>query len=133
MRKSEIKESNPEQEEPTDDFRELSDEEIFFTIMKEHHRTGKSLLIKHLNLTNFKRIECRRKNAPHNHKNCYYFHSLKDKRRDDNLYTPELCKFLELEKCPKKDKCRRAHNRVERLYHKDKYKTKFCHLFPNKT
>eukprot|EP00347_Sterkiella_histriomuscorum_P007719 403347823 len=55
-----------------------------------------------------------------------------DKRRDDDLYTPELCKFADTEKCPKKDKCRRAHNRVERLYHKDKYKTKFCHCYPNK-
>jgi hypothetical protein len=110
----------------------LSDSEIFLTIEKEHHRTGKSIMIKHLNLTDFKRIECPMKNEPHNHKSCYYFHSIKDKRRDDDLYTSELCKFAETEKCPKRDKCRRAHNRVERLYHKDKYKTKFCHCFPNK-
>lgn len=99
---------------------------------KMHHRTNKPMEIKHLNLHDFKRIECPKKNAPHNHKSCYYFHSLKDKRRDDDFYTPELCKFAETEKCPKRDKCRRAHNRVERLYHKDKYKTKFCHFFPNK-
>ena len=105
---------------------------MFETTTKIHHRTGKPIVIKHLHLSEFKRIECPRKSVPHNHKCCYYYHSLKDKSRDDELYTPELCKFAETEKCPKKEKCRRAHNRVERLYHKDKYKTKFCHGFPNK-
>jgi hypothetical protein len=90
------------------------------------------LTVRHLNLVDFKRNECPRKNAPHNHKSCYYYHSIKDKRRDDELYTPELCKFADTEKCPKRDRCRRAHNRVERLYHKDKYKTKFCHCYPSK-
>ena len=69
-------------------------------------------------------------NQPHNHKTCYYYHSFKDHRRDDCLYTPELCKFAETDRCPKQESCQRAHNRVERLYHKEKYKTKFCHMFP---
>jgi hypothetical protein len=69
-------------------------------------------------------------NQPHNHKTCYYYHSFKDHRRDDSLYTPELCKFAETDRCPKQESCQRAHNRVERLYHKEKYKTKFCHMFP---
>ena len=101
-------------------------------IQRPNPKTGKNLMIRHLNLQDFKRLDCQRKNAPHNHKSCYYYHSIKDKRRDDELYTPELCKFADTEKCPKRDKCRRAHNRVERLYHKDKYKTKFCHCYPNK-
>ena len=69
--------------------------------------------------------------VPHNHKSCYFYHSMKDRRREDTFYTPELCKYAESEKCPKHEKCRRAHNRVERLYHSDKYKTKFCHMYPN--
>jgi len=89
-------------------------------------------MIRHLVLDKFKRIECPSKGVTHNHKSCYFFHSLKDRRRDDTLYTPELCKFAETEKCPKRDKCKRAHNRVERLYHSEKYKTKFCHFYPSK-
>jgi hypothetical protein len=104
----------------------------FNILAKCHHRTGKPMKIKHLKLHDFKRLECSKKNATHNHKSCYYYHSIKDRRRDDDLYAPELCKFADTDKCPKKEKCRRAHNRVERLYHKDKYKTKFCHFFPNK-
>lgn len=99
---------------------------------KNHHRSGKPIQIKHLNLKNFKKNECRKKTTAHNHKSCFYYHSFKDKRRDDDYYTAELCKFADTEKCPKKDICRRAHNRVERLYHKDKYKTKFCHYYPKK-
>lgn len=131
MRKSETRDESDERLSSENSL-DLNDCEIFMTLTKYHHRTNKPILIRHLNLHDFKRIECPRKNAPHNHKSCYYYHSIKDKRRDDDYYTPELCKFAETEKCPKKDKCRRAHNRVERLYHKDKYKTKFCHFFPNK-
>src|SRR5580700_9053320 len=104
---------------------ELDDSDYFDVVNRIHHRTGKPMIIKHLKLDDFKRIECPQKNLPHNHKSCYYFHTIKDSCRDNNTYTPELCKFAETLKCPKKDKCRRAHNRVERLYHKDKYKTKF--------
>ena len=105
---------------------------IFTEEYKVHHRTGKQTMIRHLVLDKFKRIECPSKGVTHNHKSCYFFHSLKDRRRDDTLYTPELCKFAETEKCPKRDKCKRAHNRVERLYHSEKYKTKFCHFYPSK-
>jgi hypothetical protein len=37
---------------------ELTDDEIFVMIDKMHHRTGKVVQIKHLNLGDFKRIEC---------------------------------------------------------------------------
>ena len=111
----------------------MEEKNFFMSLKKVHHRTNKLIYIKHLNLGDFKRIACLRQEEPHNHKCCYYYHTIKDRRRDDNLYTPELCKFAETEKCPKKQKCKRAHNRVERLYHKDKYKTKFCHFYPNKT
>ena len=106
--------------------------QIFKEIQKTHHKTGQPVTIMHLILDNFKRHECPQKGLTHNHKSCYFYHSIKDRRRDDSLYTPELCKFAETEKCPKRDKCRRAHNRVERLYHSEKYKTKFCHFYPNR-
>ena len=107
-------------------------EEVFIESVKTHHRTGKPVVIRHLILENFKRFECPTRGITHNHKSCYFFHSVKDKRRADNLYTPELCKFAETDRCPKRDRCKRAHNRVERLYHSEKYKTKFCHCYPSK-
>ena len=88
--------------------------------------------LRHLNLDKFKREECHQIDANHNHKSCFFYHTFKDRRRDDSIYAPELCKFADTEKCPKRDKCRRAHNRVERLYHKDKYRTKFCLFYPGK-
>lgn len=66
----------------------------------------------------------------HNHKHCRYFHSIKDKRRKNAEYSPELCDNSETDKCQQKDGCNLAHNRVERLYHVEKYKTKFCTKFP---
>ena len=99
---------------------------------KVHHKTGKLVTIKHLRLENFKKYPCPSKKDSHNHKSCYFYHSLKDQKREDSLYAPELCKYADTEKCPRKNKCKRAHNRVERLYHIDKYKTKFCYYYPNK-
>lgn len=48
------------------------------------------------------------------------------------LYSPELCKHAETDKCPKGDACPDSHNKVERLYHVEKYKTKFCSTYPKK-
>lgn len=56
----------------------LSEDGIFLTFQKMHHRTGKYIEIKHLNLQGFKRSDCPDKNAAHNHKSCYYSHSIKD-------------------------------------------------------
>ena len=114
------------------DYGDGADSQIFVEFEKTHHLTKQPVVIKHLLLSDFKRYECPNRGCPHNHKSCFFFHSIKDYRREDSQYTPELCKFAETEKCPKHDRCRRAHNRVERLYHRDKYKTKFCHYYPNK-
>jgi hypothetical protein len=114
---------------------DLSDDEerpCFHEFGRIDHKTKQQVVIKHLLLHDFKRFECPSRGCPHNHKSCFFFHSLKDQRRDDTLYTPELCKYAETDKCPKNERCKRAHNRVERLYHSAKYKTKFCHFYPNK-
>lgn len=83
----------------------------------------------HLNLDTFKVEFCKNENE-HNHKHCQFYHSFKDKRRLGNLYRADLCDYFETDKCPNRDNCPLAHNKVERLYHIEKYKTKFCTKFP---
>lgn len=91
----------------------------------------------------------------HNIKLCRYYHTPKDRRRAldfsfmtdedrlaslknvDELLTlinaipkPDLCqhtlKLQDGDKCPNGDKCTLAHNRVESVYHPEKYKGKYC-------
>ena len=79
-------------------------------------------------LSQFKTIECTLKEN-HEHKQCPYFHTLKDRRRDPNKfnYEPELCPAAADQKpCSKQDKCQFAHNSVEVFYHIKRYKTKLC-------
>lgn len=84
----------------------------------------------HLDLSLFKTQSCKVL-SPHNPKHCEYYHSARDKRRSD-LYSPDLCGDGERDVC-KIESCSKSHNRVEQLYHPEKYKTKFCTLFPYKT
>jgi hypothetical protein len=90
--------------------------------------------LKHLNLSDFKKKECPNSAKTHNHKVCPYFHGPKDMRREGSFFTPELCKFQDelAKRCGRGKDCQRAHNRVERLYHPEKYKTKFCITFPKR-
>lgn len=71
-------------------------------------------------------------NHQHNHKHCPFYHSYKDKRRRNNNgeYSSDMCDHAETDRCEHKDECSLSHNRVEKLYHIDKYKTKFCSKFP---
>lgn len=88
-------------------------------------------VIQHLVLENFKLNECPFQ-IQHNHKSCPFFHNFKDKKRPGTFYTAELCEYVEKElTCPKGDLCTKSHNRVEQLYRMDKYKKKFCSLYPN--
>ena len=100
--------------------------------------------IKHLDLTKFKIEQCKNlaNGKQHNHKHCRYYHTLKDIRRpmdysvvfststDSLIYTPDLCDFYESDKCKSKEKCKMSHNRVESVYHPQKYKTKYCTKYP---
>ena len=51
---------------------------IFLEFEKIHHKTGEQITLKHLLLHEFKRHECPKRGCPHNHKSCFYFHSIKD-------------------------------------------------------
>jgi len=81
-----------------------------------------------LHLADFKVLPCRLPNQ-HNHKHCPFYHSHKDKRRCTS-YSPDLCATAEA--CSLGETCPKAHNRVEQLYHPEKYKTKFCTQYPEK-
>ena len=79
-----------------------------------------------LDITFFKTQPCKTLKS-HNQKRCMYYHD-QDRRRLLGSYTSELCKFDE-NNCPDQDHCTKAHNRVEELYHPEKFKTKFCKAF----
>lgn len=68
----------------------------------------------------------------HNHKHCVYYHSVKDRRRPPGTYSAEKCDASGSSLCPLADKCSRSHSMVERLYHPDKFKTKYCNTYPHK-
>eukprot|EP01017_Pseudomicrothorax_dubius_P043218 TRINITY_DN7154_c0_g1_i6.p1 TRINITY_DN7154_c0_g1~~TRINITY_DN7154_c0_g1_i6.p1 ORF type:complete len:337 (+),score=23.83 TRINITY_DN7154_c0_g1_i6:72-1082(+) len=92
-------------------------------------------LVEHLDLSFFKVKACSI-NAPHNHKQCPFFHNGKDRKRAGVFYSSELCEFSERDDgfaCPAGDLCPKSHNRVEQLYRPEKYKTKFCSHFPLNT
>lgn len=84
--------------------------------------------LKLLELGEFKVLPCRVMQQ-HNHKHCGFYHSYKDKRRVSG-YSADLCPMAD--NCARGDSCPKAHNRVEQLYHPDKYKTKFCTQYPDK-
>lgn len=83
----------------------------------------------HLDLEKFKTEVCKIP-GQHNPKHCIYYHSSKDRRRTC-VYSFELCPEADND-CPNGEMCDKAHNRVEQLYHPDKYKVKFCTCFPYK-
>jgi len=84
-----------------------------------------------LDLTTFKTEKCVIE-AKHNPKHWKFYHSLKDRRRVNINYSSDLWKFAETNKCLKGDKWYLSHSNVERLYHPDKYKTKFWDTFGHK-
>ena len=88
----------------------------------------KNIFSSHLDLNNFKVNQCEI-HEPHNPKLCIYYHSFRDKRRI-HKYTFDMCIEGEKEMCT--DTCNKSHNRVEQLYHPDKYKMKFCTFYPKK-
>ena len=89
-------------------------------------------LVEHLDLETFKMNPCSL--APsHNHKQCLYYHSEKDKRRDfvECGYGPILCEEMNNSgRCTKGLSCRNAHSKAEQAYHPTKYRFKFCSYFP---
>ena len=80
---------------------------------------------------NFKVNPCG-KNENHNRKQCHDYHNEKDRRRSCAyyLYTWELCPKSDIKNCTD-DSCQYAHNKVEQLYHPERFKKKFCSKSPN--
>ncbi len=68
----------------------------------------------------------------HNHKHCVFYHSSKDRRRVPGRYSAERCEASETDSCVLGDSCPKSHSMVERLYHPDKYKTKYCNNYPDR-
>jgi hypothetical protein len=79
----------------------------------------------------FKTVKCNM-SMKHNEKQCLYYHSSKDRRRNplNWNYISENCIYSESEKtCPHGDNCQKSHNKVELFYHPSKFKNKFCSHF----
>mmetsp|Transcript_20327 Transcript_20327/g.17596 ORF Transcript_20327/g.17596 Transcript_20327/m.17596 type:complete len:238 (+) Transcript_20327:74-787(+) len=96
------------------------------------HGPGKSTMIEHLDLNNFKTKACPI-SSQHNHKHCPYYHNNRDRKRPKVFYSAEMCEYAEKDpaNCPHGDECLKSHNRVEQLYRTEKYKTKFCTCYPH--
>lgn len=107
---------------------------------KKHYKSSKSgqsstheYLVEHLDLSIFKVHKCTYKKK-HNYKQCAFYHTQKDRRRslDQCVYRPEICPYHTQKKvCPHKDKCVYSHNKVEQAYHPEKYRNKFCVMYPS--
>ncbi|OMJ86333.1 hypothetical protein SteCoe_12184 [Stentor coeruleus] len=98
-----------------------------FTVSPQYTPTNFST---HLDLLTFKVNLCNI-SEPHNPKLCVFYHSTRDRRRLGN-YSYEMCAENEKDLCGNPDTCLKSHNRVEQLYHPDKYKMKFCTFYPKK-
>jgi len=84
-----------------------------------------------IDLLTFKTKKCSFQ-MQHNHKHCLYYHNVKDKRRVSGCYSADKCLASETSSCPLGDRCSKSHNTVEKLYHPDKFKTKYCNYYPNR-
>ena len=73
----------------------------------------------------------------HNIKRCPNYHDeTKDRRRKLGTYRSELCPRINKSKkkiCSLGDACTYAHNTVEKFYHPEMYKAKFCESYANGT
>ena len=89
---------------------------------------------KNFNLDSFKTKACAVK-GNHNPKICISYHFENDRRRPTSVfnYSPDMCSYVkENIICPHGDDCQYSHNKVEQLYHPEKYKRKFCTFHPQK-
>ncbi len=62
--------------------------------MPEEGSLKNQALLEHLELSHFKVLPCSNM-ASHNHKQCKFYHSQKDRRRGNVQYISELCEFVE--------------------------------------
>jgi len=86
--------------------------------------------VQHLKLNKFKGFPCVMESF-HKSKQCEFYHSQTDHRRIDRVYSADICKQHESQVCAMAEACPMAHSNVERLYHVEKYKTKYCATPPD--
>ena len=87
-----------------------------------------------MHLEGFKTTLCLKK-GHHDKKTCPYYHNEIDRRRPITQrcdYCPELCAHIQRNYCSCDQNCAFSKNKVEQLYHPDRYKKKFCENFPYK-
>lgn len=84
-----------------------------------------------MNLNAFKTSPCTKK-SNHEKKICPYYHNEMDRRRPTTQYNYcfEMCSKISQNYCPCESMCLFAKNKVEQLYHPEKYKKKFCEHYP---
>ena len=84
-----------------------------------------------MNLKEFKIQQCTKKGV-HDKKLCPFYHNEIDRRRStvEHNYCSELCPHILSNFCPCDDNCPFSKNKVEQLYHPERYKKKFCSNFP---
>jgi len=85
------------------------------------------------NLENFKAKPCLIK-GNHNPKVCEFYHHENDRKRPVSIYhyTSNMCQNMgKGDQCPRGDNCNYCHNKVEQLYHPERYKRKFCLSHPH--
>ena len=88
----------------------------------------------YLDLTLFKTEKCTLDaSTNHNLKRCPKYHDeTKDRRRKLGTYRSELCQNTNKAKkkfCTLSDACTFSHNTVEKFYHPEMYKAKFCESY----
>src|SRR3990167_8524969 len=101
--------------------------------MQDYQPQYPSNFVERLNLRTFKVTKCTWKHQ-HNYRTCINYHGDQDRRRNHAVipYEPEMCEHLGSNReCPQADNCRWSHSMVEKAYHPDKYRKKFCSYFPN--
>ncbi|CAD8169397.1 unnamed protein product [Paramecium pentaurelia] len=92
----------------------------------------------HINHHQFKTLKCESQHQIDQKKFCPFFHDESDRRRNLKEHTYQQigitiyflifrCQLCpQANKCPRGDQCQWAHNKVEQVYHPNRYKTKYC-------
>jgi len=105
----------------------------FMKEMSKTQQTNSPTSQNTFSLDNFKAKPCQMK-GNHNPKVCEYYHHENDRKRPVSVfhYSPNMCEYAQNDQpCPNGDNCRLCHNKVEQLYHPEKYKKKFCLFHPH--
>ena len=106
------------------------------TTMSRRSNSNEKVSSFYLDLTTFKTEKCTMDaSLNHNLKRCPKYHDeSKDRRRKLGTYRSDMCVNIQKSKkkqCPNGDTCTFSHNTVEKFYHPEMYKAKFCESYTN--